>query len=125
MIETITQMRSITGVSHHLVTDVQKVFSQSYVGRGTLREEILSMNGMSGRKYRLFINNLIKEIGDARYLVLRIIQMIRQKTAGLSWYQQPRHSGEARCRWLTWIPAFAGKTNRRGTGVNLLNESEH
>lgn len=33
-----------------------------------LSEWIIGMNGMSGKKYRHFINNLISDIGDARYL---------------------------------------------------------
>jgi hypothetical protein len=49
--------------------------------------------------------------------VFRVIQMIRQKAAGLGWYQQPRHTGprvrpmagprtgSSRRPWLTWIPA--------------------
>jgi hypothetical protein len=35
---------------------------------GTLPESVLSMVGMSGRKYRLFINNLIGSISGPRYL---------------------------------------------------------
>lgn len=34
----------------------------------TLPNWILEMNGMSGKRYRSFINNFLKQLGDARYL---------------------------------------------------------
>lgn len=36
--------------------------------KGKLTQETLSMEGMSGRKYRYFINNLIANVAGARYL---------------------------------------------------------
>src|SRR5271165_5610523 len=35
---------------------------------GKVNEEILQLEGMSGKKYRCFINNLIESIDDPRYL---------------------------------------------------------
>lgn len=47
---------------------VKAAFDAAFVGNGTVDEGVLSMSGMSGRKYRLLINNLIKSVPDARYL---------------------------------------------------------
>jgi Methyltransferase domain len=52
----------------HLVQSVVRAFDQAMVGDGKLSPEALSLNGMSGRKYRLFINDLIGALPDARYL---------------------------------------------------------
>ena len=66
MIEQLTQIR--TSIRSPIITKVRDAFSRSLCGEGRLPEEILSMDGMSGRKYRLFINNLVRETEDAHYL---------------------------------------------------------
>jgi hypothetical protein len=47
---------------------VRQAFSDALAGRGTVDPGVLQMDGMSGRKYRLFINNLIRSLPEARYL---------------------------------------------------------
>lgn len=34
-------------------------------------------------------------------------------------------TGEDRCPWQRWVPAFAGKTLKEDPEENLLTESEH
>ena len=51
-----------------LAEKVETAFRRARAGEGKLSEEVLSMVGMSGRKYRLFVNNLIEALPDARYL---------------------------------------------------------
>ncbi len=51
-----------------LVDALKDAFSTSWQGTTKLSEEVLSMPGMSGRKYRALINNLIGNLPDARYL---------------------------------------------------------
>lgn len=47
---------------------VEKAFYQALDGAGRIDPAVLAMDGMSGRKYRLLINNLIEAIPDPRYL---------------------------------------------------------
>nr|WP_294523615.1 hypothetical protein [uncultured Rhodopila sp.] len=47
---------------------VRGVLQQSLVGATGLAAEVLNLNGMSGSKYRNFINSLVKEIPMPRYL---------------------------------------------------------
>lgn len=51
-----------------LIAEVRAAFSQARAGEGILDPAALAMRGMSGRKYRLFINNLIRSLPDPRYL---------------------------------------------------------
>ncbi len=51
-----------------LVTYVDKAFYQALDGSGNIDPAVLAIDGMSGRKYRLLINNLIAAVPDARYL---------------------------------------------------------
>jgi Glycosyl transferase family 90 len=51
-----------------LIPKVELALRRALAGEGKLPAEVLSLEGMSGRKYRLFINNLIESIADARYL---------------------------------------------------------
>jgi hypothetical protein len=55
-----------------LVTKVKSAFQRALLGEGTLPEAVLALSGMSGRKYRLFINNLIGSLMDARYLEIGV-----------------------------------------------------
>ncbi len=47
---------------------VQSAYDDALAGRGKLSAELLGFHGASGRKYRLFANNLIGRLTDARYL---------------------------------------------------------
>jgi SAM-dependent methyltransferase len=47
---------------------VSAALQQAVANEGKLPTELLDLAGMSGRKYRLFINNLIASLDDARYL---------------------------------------------------------
>ncbi len=51
-----------------LVDAVKQSFADALELRGKLSDFVLSIDGMSGRKYRYFINNLIGSIENARYL---------------------------------------------------------
>ena len=51
-----------------LIACVEKAFYQALDDAGKIDPAVLAMDGMSGRKYRLLINNLIEAIPDARYL---------------------------------------------------------
>ncbi len=51
-----------------LVACLEKAFHQALDGVGKIDSAILAMDGMSGRKYRLLINNLIAAVPQARYL---------------------------------------------------------
>ena len=51
-----------------LVQYSRAAFQKSNAGLGQIDPGVLSMDGMSGRKYRLFINNLIGSLPGARYL---------------------------------------------------------
>jgi hypothetical protein len=68
MIKQFAQIRTTTSIRNPLVANVSDAFSRSLSGQGQVPEEILSMKGMSGRKYRLFINNLVRATEDPRYL---------------------------------------------------------
>jgi hypothetical protein len=47
---------------------VKTAFRDAVAGEGKLSDLILGMEGMSGRKYRYFINNLIAKLQNPRYL---------------------------------------------------------
>lgn len=54
--------------SNPLAMNVATALRRAAANDGKLPTELLDLRGMSGRKYRLFINNLIASIADARYL---------------------------------------------------------
>lgn len=62
----------VTMLSHTtnnpLVAKVEAALQRALAGDGKLPPEVLGLEGMSGKKYRLFINNLIESIDDAHYL---------------------------------------------------------
>ena len=62
----LTEIQQLT--ASPLIPYVKRAFAQAFAGEGTLDPGVLTMDGMSGRKYRLFINNLIKTIPNPRYL---------------------------------------------------------
>jgi len=47
---------------------IQAAFGKAIEEKTSLPGWILSLHGMSGKRYRIFINNLIKLVQDARYL---------------------------------------------------------
>lgn len=55
-------------VDEPLIDAVKSAFSQAWMEQSKLDAGVLALEGMSGRKYRCFINNLIGELADARYL---------------------------------------------------------
>jgi hypothetical protein len=54
--------------------EVRAAFERTMVDEGKLPVEILRLPGMSGRKYRLFINNLIELMPQPRYLEVGVWQ---------------------------------------------------
>lgn len=63
----------ITEIAGHAEDDelsakVKRAFSRAFCGHGELDAGILTMEGLSGRKYRLFINNLMTTLYRPRYL---------------------------------------------------------
>jgi hypothetical protein len=62
----------ITELDHRQETLLIELSKQALIDaricRGKLPPDLLLMHGMSGRKYRYFINNLIGSMPDARYL---------------------------------------------------------
>jgi hypothetical protein len=58
-----------TRTRSHLIDALRDAFSTTWQGTvDRLDQEIRSMQGMSGRKYRTLVNNLINNMPDARYL---------------------------------------------------------
>jgi hypothetical protein len=51
-----------------LTRTVREAFDDALIRRGKLPAGVLDINGMSGRKYRFFINNLIERVENPRYL---------------------------------------------------------
>jgi SAM-dependent methyltransferase len=63
------QVTQIGGSSDSpLLAYLQAAFNQAMAGVGKIDPGVLEMDGMSGRKYRLLINNLIASMPNARYL---------------------------------------------------------
>jgi hypothetical protein len=62
----ITQMETRT--STLLVGAVRRALNRAVEGESRIDPEVLGIGGFSGRKYRMFINNLIASLPDARYL---------------------------------------------------------
>ena len=55
-----------------LVAAVKYSLTRAIIEDGKLGQDILNMEGMSGKKYRIFINNLIENIADPRYLEIGV-----------------------------------------------------
>jgi len=62
----VTQIAGVTGSP--LIVHLQAAFNKAMAGTGQMDPAVLEMDGMSGRKYRLLINNLIANLPNARYL---------------------------------------------------------
>lgn len=56
-----------TKSKHKYIEYVKKAFDESLNNESKLPSWILTLDGMSGRKYRQFINNLISKISDCKY----------------------------------------------------------
>lgn len=54
--------------NNSVVDKVKEALSRALAGAGKLGQDILDIEGMSGHKYRLFINNLIESLENPRYL---------------------------------------------------------
>jgi hypothetical protein len=52
----------------YIAQKVRVAFDEAIAGNGKLPPELLAMQGMSGKKYRLLINALVESMPDARYL---------------------------------------------------------
>src|ERR1051326_5428948 len=53
---------------------VQNAFDRALADEGKVSADVLGIRGMSGKKYRRFINNLIETMPDARYLEIGVWQ---------------------------------------------------
>jgi hypothetical protein len=62
----ITQIQQIA--ANNLVATVKYAFAEALAERGTIDAGVLKIEGMSGRKFRFFLNNLIRLLPDPRYL---------------------------------------------------------
>ena len=63
------QVTQIAGVTNSpLIVHLQAAFNKAMTGAGHVDPAVLEIDGMSGRKYRLLINNLIASLPNARYL---------------------------------------------------------
>lgn len=51
-----------------LVDEVRYAFEQALADKGKISDDVLNVSGMSGKRYRRFINNLIERIPNPRYL---------------------------------------------------------
>ena len=60
--------------SNPLVGPVKSALQRAFANDGTLSPDVLAMEGMSGRKYRLFVSNLIGSLEDARYLEVGVLK---------------------------------------------------
>lgn len=59
---------SISRKSNDYTSAVQLSYENALSYQSSISDWVLKINGMSGKKYRHFINNLIRNIKDARYL---------------------------------------------------------
>ena len=57
-----------TGRTSPLADRVDAAFARARALQGKLDARVLDIEGMSGRKYRYFINNLVETVDQARYL---------------------------------------------------------
>jgi SAM-dependent methyltransferase len=63
------QVTQIAGATDSpLIVYLQTAFNQAMAGAGKMDPAVLEIDGMSGRKYRMLINNLIATLPNARYL---------------------------------------------------------
>jgi hypothetical protein len=65
---TLLTTAAATGSPAYLVEAVRHALDKAIAGETKLSPEVLGMVGMSGRKYRSFVNNLIGQLSVPRYL---------------------------------------------------------
>ena len=66
----ITQTRVMP--PHRYANAIRSAFDDALAGRGKLTEDVFGVLGFSGRKIRLFINNLIHNIEQAAYVEIGV-----------------------------------------------------
>ena len=66
----ITVMSTSTGnrTSGNLASMVKRAFDQAIAGTTKLPPEVMAIRGMSGKKYRTFINALVESLENPKYL---------------------------------------------------------
>jgi hypothetical protein len=52
--------------------EVRNAFERALVNDGKLPDTVLDLPGMSGKKYRMFINNLVEIVPDPHYLEIGV-----------------------------------------------------
>ena len=57
-----------TTEANSLSGKIKAALTRAVVGHGKLSPEVFAIEGMSGKKYRLFINNLVESMEGASYL---------------------------------------------------------
>jgi hypothetical protein len=57
-----------SGIESDFIEAIKIAYLKTISGDSKLPDWILKLNGMSGKKYRIFINNLVEIIKNARYL---------------------------------------------------------
>jgi len=62
----------VTEIATHTLNELSKQVSDAFLlamsEQSEMDPDILGMSGMSGKKYRRFINNLVRSVSDASYL---------------------------------------------------------
>lgn len=68
----LNEVKTVTEISVYEPCDlgrrVKEAFHAAVAENSKLDPAVLSMEGMSGKKYRMFINNLVRSLGDTKYL---------------------------------------------------------
>lgn len=62
-------MTSRNDLSEH----VRVAFEDAMAMRGRLRDDAFAIQGFSGRKFRVFMNNIVHEVRNARYLEIGVL----------------------------------------------------
>lgn len=68
MYKGLTQITQQEVASSKMVANVRAAFADACAGITSMDRHVLEIEGMSGRRYRQFINNLVRRTEDARYL---------------------------------------------------------
>jgi hypothetical protein len=58
---------------HALIAPINAAFEDAMAMRTRLNEDVFSVDGFSGRKFRAFLNALIQEVPDPRYLEIGLL----------------------------------------------------
>jgi hypothetical protein len=57
-----------TTAKNRLTSAVVSAFEDAMAGRSRLKDDLFAVHGFSGRKFRMFLNNLTADLPDPRYL---------------------------------------------------------